>query len=62
MNRSKLYRNIWMFGGLCYLLFTVLNLVDNKSNVIIILDMIACIIFFINAYLHHNKINKNNKN
>jgi len=58
MKNSKLYRNIWLLGGLGLLLFTYLNLINNKSTTVVSLDGIACILFFINAYIHHKAINK----
>jgi putative flippase GtrA len=62
MKNFKLSRNLWLFAGLCFLLSFILNLASSKSIILPILNGITCILMFINAYIYHEKINKDNKN
>ena len=62
MKNFKLSRNLWLFAGLCFLLSFILNLASSKSIILPILNGITCILMFINAYIYHKKINKDNKN
>lgn len=61
MKKFKLSRNLWLFAGFCFLLTFILNLADNKSFLLPILNGITCALSFINAYINHKKIIKDNK-
>lgn len=54
----KQKRNIWIFAGICFLLGVILWIfVDSRPfGVYYILNVIASILFFINAYNAHKKI------
>jgi|GEM_PF-1921576 len=67
MKKFKLNRNIYIFCGFCFLLSTflqvrVFQLSDNKFVIVPILNGISCILMFVNAYINHRKIIKDNKN
>ena len=67
MKKFKLNRNIYIFCGFCFLLSTflqlrVFQLTANKLVIVPILHGISCILMFINAYIYHKKIIKDNKN
>ena len=66
MKKFKLNRNIYIFCGFCFLLSTFLQvrifqLSANKFVIVPILNGISCILMFINAYIYHKKIIKDNK-
>lgn len=61
MKNFRLSRNLWIFAGLCFLLSFIIYLESNKSTLLIVLSGITCILMFINAYITHKKINKDNK-
>jgi putative flippase GtrA len=61
MKNFKLIRNLWLLAGLFWLLSFALKFVDNKSVLSLILNGIICTLFFINAYINHKKIIKNDK-
>lgn len=61
MKNFKLSRNLLLFSGFCFLLSTILQLASSKFVIIPIINGIACILFFINAYIYHKKIIKDNK-
>ncbi len=61
MKNFKLGRNLWLFAGICFLLSFILSLVSNKSNLLSALNGITCILMFVNAYINHKKIIKDNK-
>lgn len=62
MKNFKLSRNLWLFAGLCFLLSFILNLASSKLTILPILNGITCILMFINAYIYHKGIDKDNKN
>lgn len=59
MKNFKLSRNLWLIAGFCFLLSTILQLASNAFVLVPILNVITCILFFINAYLNHKKIKDN---
>jgi hypothetical protein len=61
MKNLKISQNLWLFAGLCFLLAFILNLASNKSTLLSVLNGITCILMFINAYINHKKIIKDNK-
>lgn len=68
MNKSKLARNLWILAGFGFLIASIINLQtlnlpnnNNKSSVGLILNIITCILCFVNAYLNHKKIDKDDK-
>lgn len=66
MKKFKLNRNIYIFCGFAFLLSTflqlrVFQLRGNKFVIVPILNGISCILMFINAYIYHKKIIKDNK-
>lgn len=60
MKKFKLNRNLWLFAGICFLLSFILNLESSKSTILPILNLITSILMFINAYINHKKIIKDN--
>lgn len=61
MNKAKLSRNLWLIAGVGFLITFILNLVYNKLFLLPILNGITCFLCFINAYINHKKIIKDNK-
>lgn len=61
MKNFKLSRNLWLFSGLCFLLAFIFKLPYNKLSILPILNGITCILCFVNAYISHKKIIKDNK-
>lgn len=63
MKNYKLSRNLWIFAGLCFLLASILNYVDNKQTHLIYLNALTCVLSFYNAYISNKKIKvkKDNK-
>ena len=61
MKNFKLYRNLLLIAGLCSFLSFILNLASIKSTLLLALNGIMGILLFIDAYINHKKIIKNNK-
>lgn len=66
IKKFKLTRNIYIFCGFGFLLSTFLELrafqlTANKAVLVPILYGIVSILMFINAYIYHKKIIKENK-
>jgi hypothetical protein len=61
MKNFRLIRNLWLFSGVCFLLSLILNLSSSKSVLLPVLNGVTCILMFINAYINHKKIIKDNK-
>ncbi len=66
MKKFKLNRNIYIFCGFCFLISTflqlrVVQLTENKLVIVPVVHGITCILMFINAYINHKKITKDNK-
>lgn len=65
MNVFKKCRDLWIFGGICFALVCVIDVLDKSSISIMIIHIICCLIYFINAYINHKKyiksINKDKK-
>ena len=62
MKHFKLTRNIYIFSGFCFLISTFFQLKVSEFVLVPILNGISCILMFINAYIYHKKIIKDNKN
>ena len=60
MKNLKLSRNLWLVAGFCFLLSFILNLTENKSTLMSILNGFTCVLSFINAYITDKKITNNN--
>ncbi len=61
MEKLKLSRNLWILAGVCFLISFTLSIGDNKSFSLLILQGVTAILCFVNAFLNHVNINKNNK-
>jgi hypothetical protein len=57
----KLSRNLWIISGFCFLLAFILNLLRiGQPLLLLILDGLTCILCFVNAYMQHKQITKDN--
>jgi hypothetical protein len=61
MKNYKLSRNLWLFAGLCFFLSFLLNLFNKQLGSLSGLNAVTSILMFINAYINHKKITKENK-
>jgi len=61
MKNLKLTRNLWLFAGFCFLLSFILNLSDHKPFLLLTLNLVTCVLSFINAYINQKKIVEENK-
>lgn len=61
MEKLKLSRNLWILAGVCFLISFILNIGDTKSLSLLLLQGVTAILCFVNAFLNHVNINKNNK-
>lgn len=68
MKNYRTIRNLWIFSGICFLLASIINYStinspnnNNKSYLGFALNVVTCMLMFINAYLNHKKINKDNR-
>ena len=60
-NSIKLSQSLWIISGFCFLLAFILNLSRTKQSLLLlILDGVTCILCFVNAYIHHKQITKDN--
>jgi hypothetical protein len=69
MKKYRLSRNLWILAGIGFLIASIINIQtlnlpnnNNKSSTGLILNIVTCILAFVNAYLNHKKINEDNKN
>jgi hypothetical protein len=61
MEDFKRSRNLLLVAGCCSLISTILQLASNQFILAPILNIAACICFFMGAYTNHKKITKDNK-
>lgn len=61
MKDLKLQRNIWIISGITFILYSILMLTSKQPVRTPIIYVVVSILFFVNAYLIHSKIDKNNK-
>lgn len=61
MKDLKLQRNIWIISGIAFILYSILMLTSKQPVRTPIIYVVVSILFFVNAYLIHSKIDKNNK-
>ena len=60
MEKLKLSRNLWILAGICFLIAFTFSIGDNKSLSLLLLQGVTAILCFVNAFLNHININKNN--
>lgn len=61
MDKLKLSRNLWILAGVCFFISIILDIGNDKSIPLLLLQVVTCILCFVNAFMKHDKINKNNK-
>jgi hypothetical protein len=61
MRKYKISRNLWMLSGICNILTFIINLQAGRIF-LPVLNIITCILCFVNAYFIHKKYLKGNKN
>lgn len=61
MKNLRISRCLWLFAGACFLISFVLSLETSKSALLPVLNGITCILMFINAFINHRKIIKENR-
>jgi hypothetical protein len=61
MKNFKQARNLWILAGGAWLLAFVLKLAHDRSVLSLILNGIVCVFSFVNAYINHKKISKDDK-
>lgn len=60
-NNLKLVRNLWLFSGFGFLVAFIMNLSGNKPTLLSTLNGITSIPCFINGYINHKEIIKDNE-
>lgn len=60
LQSNRFCRNIWIFSGLCFIVFTLMHLFafGNPNVVTTVLTGITAVIAFVNAYIYHGKLKK----
>lgn len=55
MRNLKMTMSLWIIAGICFLLTTILMLINKIEFSLILLNMVVTILSFINAYIEYKK-------
>ncbi len=61
MKERKIVRNLWLFGGFCYLLTFIFNLRAGEEALNLISKGFIGSLCFINAYFNNKRIDTDNE-
>lgn len=46
---------LWVIAGICFLISSIIMIIDNKQMSFVLLNVVVSILSFINAYMEHRK-------
>lgn len=46
---------LWVIAGICFLISSIIMIIDNKQMSFVLLNVVVFILSFINAYMEHRK-------
>lgn len=55
MKKLRMAMNLWIIAGVCFLISSILMLISHRTFPLVLLNIVASILSFINAYMEHKK-------